>query len=263
MTDHQQAPRGGSSGAKRSKRNAFSLILLVAALHVFGGVLWMRFTPQGRNLAARLLPTGATEAQVEAEQQSAEALRQAGLLVISEPPEKRVTSVNFRSQAIDDHLFARLQDLFRLQSLDLGDSNAADRHMDIVGRLTTLGCLVLNGTDVTDAGLAQLTGLSELEALHVKNVNVTNHGLVDVAQMTNLAILDLSNNSVTDAGLAHLAPLGRLQWLLLENTEVTDAGLEHLAKIPSLRRVTLLETQVTGAGVQRLKAAIPGVDIDR
>ena len=64
--------------------------------------------------------------------------------------------------------------------------------------------LCLDGTQVTDAGLEHLKGLTRLQSL------------------------DLSGTQVTDAGLEHLKGLTQLQWLSLEGTQVTDAGLEHL-----------------------------------
>jgi hypothetical protein len=62
----------------------------------------------------------------------------------------------------------------------------------------------LTGTQVTDADLEHLKGLTRLHALW------------------------LESTRVTDAGLEHLERLSNLRQLYLQNTRVTDAGVEKL-----------------------------------
>ena len=81
---------------------------------------------------------------------------------------------------------------------------ADDATLAKIGRLRRLEDLNLNGTAVTDDGLAHLEGLTELRGL------------------------DLSNTRVTDAGLAHLKKLHNLRGLYIVNAGVTDTGLNEL-----------------------------------
>jgi hypothetical protein len=77
--------------------------------------------------------------------------------------------------------------------------------------LTNLSSLILDGTQVSDAGLAHLHGL------------------------TNLGSLSLGGTQVSDAGLPHLTGLVRLSVLWLGDTRVTDAGIRKLKQaLPSL-----------------------------
>ncbi len=85
--------------------------------------------------------------------------------------------------------------------------------------------LDLPSTGVTDAGLAELAGLTNLQALDLGFTSVTDAGLAELAGLANLQTLDLGLTSVTDAGLAELAGLANLQVLDLSFTRVTDAGL--------------------------------------
>jgi hypothetical protein len=62
----------------------------------------------------------------------------------------------------------------------------------------------LSGSQVTDAGLEHLKGLSQLQTLW------------------------LDGTQVTDAGLAQLKGLSKLQWLGLNDTKVTDEGVKKL-----------------------------------
>jgi hypothetical protein len=71
--------------------------------------------------------------------------------------------------------------------------------------------LILDGTQVSDTGLAHLKGL------------------------TNLGSLSLSGTQVSDAGLPHLTGLVRLSVLWLKDTHVRDAGIRELKQaLPSL-----------------------------
>ena len=68
------------------------------------------------------------------------------------------------------------------------------------------GYLRLDGTQITDADLVHLRGLS------------------------NLQWLSLGGTRISDAGLVHLQELTRLRWVGLRYTRVTPAGIAQLKK---------------------------------
>ena len=84
-------------------------------------------------------------------------------------------------------------------------------------------------TDVTDAGLEHLKGLTNLQSVKLTRTKVTDAGLEHLKGSAKLDCLILAETSVTDAGLGHIKGLSNLQWLNLYNTQVSDAGSEHLA----------------------------------
>ena len=86
----------------------------------------------------------------------------------------------------------------------------------------------LINTEVTDADLEHLKGLTALQGLGISNTKVTDAGLEHLKGLTALQKLTVSNTKVTDAGLEHLEGLTDLRWLLLDNTQVTDAGVARL-----------------------------------
>ena len=76
--------------------------------------------------------------------------------------------------------------------------------------------------------------LKVFQRVYVVNLNdtqVTDAGLEHLRGLTNLVWLWLNNTPVTDAGLEHLRGLTNLQWLRLDNTPVTDAGVKKLQKL--------------------------------
>jgi hypothetical protein len=106
--------------------------------------------------------------------------------------------------------------------------------------------VLLSDTQITDAGLEHLKGLTSLKRL------------------------DLYSTQITDAGLEHLKGLTGLQSLDLRSTQITDAGLEHLKGLTSLKRnavqdvgawLDLSSTRVTDTGIKKLQEALPNCRI--
>ena len=119
----------------------------------------------------------------------------------------------------------------------------------------------LNDTQVTDAGLKHLKGLTQLQALLLNHTQVTDAGLEHLKRLTQLQGLSLNSTHVTDAGLENLKGLTQLQYLWLNNTHVTDAGLEHLTGLTQLQLLNLFSTQVTDQGAKTLQQALPNCRI--
>jgi hypothetical protein len=97
--------------------------------------------------------------------------------------------------------------------------------------------LSLDGTEVTDAGMEHLKGLTQLQWL------------------------DIGGTKITDAGLEHIKSLTQLQNLCLRGTEVTDAGLEHVQGLTQLYGLDLFLTKTTDVGVKKLQQVLPNCTI--
>ena len=85
--------------------------------------------------------------------------------------------------------------------------------------------LELEQTDVTDAGLKELSGLINLEKLDLNQVKVTNAGIKELAPFKKLRELNLWGTKVTDAGLKGLSNHKKLTLLQLDREKVTDVTL--------------------------------------
>jgi len=118
----------------------------------------------------------------------------------------------------------------------------------------------LSGTELTDAGMANVAQVQKLVWLNLKDTKITDAGLQQLAGLTGLTRLHLERTAVSDAGLAHLKGLANLQYLNLYGTKVTDAGLDHLAGLKSLKRLYLWQTEVTAPGADKLAKALPDED---
>ncbi len=119
----------------------------------------------------------------------------------------------------------------------------------------------MGGTQVTDADLVDLKGLTNLEWLDLCNTQITDASLVHLEGLIDLDWLGLAEAPITDAGLVHLRELTRLDVLWLGDTQITDAGLVHLRGLTHLTALDIRGTQVTDEGVQNLREALPNCDI--
>ncbi|MEE3369013.1 MAG: hypothetical protein VX346_06690 [Planctomycetota bacterium] len=63
--------------------------------------------------------------------------------------------------------------------------------------------ITLTNTNISDATLMRLKGLTKLQALGLRRTRVTNQGLVHLQNLTNLRSLVLGGR-ITDAGVAEL-----------------------------------------------------------
>ena len=80
---------------------------------------------------------------------------------------------------------------------------------------------------------------------------------------TSLEDLDLCTTRITDAGLKHLATLKNLRRLKLVNTQITDAGIESLGRLTNLKHLDIGDTQISLDGANKLRAVLPGCQIER
>ena len=64
--------------------------------------------------------------------------------------------------------------------------------------------ITLRGTQVSDAGLGHLQGLTKLEGLELDGTQVTDVGLVHLQRLTRLKLLGLVGTQVTDDGVIKL-----------------------------------------------------------
>jgi len=142
------------------------------------------------------------------------------------------------------------------------NSEITDAGLERLNGLTDLRTLLLRQTKVTDAGLKNIKGLTNLRFLELTGTWTTDAGLECLKGLTNLRHLELPSTKITDAGLESLTGLTKLQSLNLSLTPITDAGLKHLDGLKQLQQLRLLDTGVTDAGVQKLQQSLPNCQIE-
>jgi hypothetical protein len=171
-------------------------------------------------------------------------------------------SIELRFAEVAGPGLEHLRGLSKLHALILDTTPVTDSGLACLAGLKGLVSLELAYCNrVTDAGVAQLKGLTRLRRLTLCDTQVTDAGLASLAGLTDLEELDLHSAPITDAGLAHLGRLARLRELNLGYTHLTDAGLEYLKALTSLTELNLENTEVSHHGAQDLRRCLPRVGI--
>jgi hypothetical protein len=128
--------------------------------------------------------------------------------------------------------------------------------------LSSLGCLALTNSKVTDEGIRKLPELPNLRSIMLHDsVGVTDAGIAALAPCFAIEELNVDGTSITDAGVKHLERVINLKNLSLARTGVTDGALESLEQMTQLKGLNLESTQVSQEGLARLQAAIPSCRI--
>lgn len=164
--------------------------------------------------------------------------------------------VGLMSSRFTDTGLEHITGMTELRSLRLDDAQTTNkglRRLKQSGLLTGLEFLVLNRTQITDAGLAYLQGLDKLKLLYLDATQIGDHGVSHLSQLSTLEGIILNGTNITDVGLAHLKGLRNLNMLYLHNTQITDTGLEYLKGLGSLVQLWLGGTKVTDAGLVHIR----------
>jgi Leucine-rich repeat (LRR) protein len=122
-----------------------------------------------------------------------------------------------------------------------------------LAKLPEIEWIGLHLSDITEADLDHLKGLTKLRRLGLADIKLTDDGLRRIEGLATLEILFLMENPITDAGLDHLRRMTKLQELGLGQTKVTDAGLEKVAAFKEMQVLGLQQLKITTAGLGHLK----------
>ncbi len=106
----------------------------------------------------------------------------------------------------------------------------SDDLLEEIGQFRRLEYLCLAGSPVTDAGVANLQGLTSLKWLSLDDTKISDRGLERLKGLDQLHTLSLGLTSVSDEGLPHLKALTGLKRLSLHLTMVSDNAGHGLAR---------------------------------
>ena len=157
---------------------------------------------------------------------------------------------------------AKLASLHGLERLYLDQTHAGDVTLAILAPLhDALRVLHLEGSDVSEDGLAALRAFTELDELTIGDTRM-HAGLADLSAWPRLRTLSLIGLDLTDKAVPKLAARPSLVVLDLSATEVHDPS--PLAALPHLRTLGVAQTKLSAAGAAAVKRlAARGVEIVR
>ena len=170
--------------------------------------------------------------------------------------------------------------------VNLTNQKVDDQDLDIFMQsgASQIAYLSLNGTQVTDEGLAKLASLQRLEDLDLGDTTITGAGFANVefallrklylrrcrkltvdgfqqiVKCQNLEKLNLIESNIDDPFLQEIAKLPRLKTLWADHTRLTNVGLPYLYGMTQLRSFTPDKTAVTREGMQQLRKHLPDLN---
>lgn len=119
----------------------------------------------------------------------------------------------------------------RSDQIRVDHARVTDEQLDALdGLADSLRRINLSHTDVTDVGLARITGMRKLIQLRLASDRITDAGLVSLADLADLRHLHLIDAPIGDTGLGHLHGLKNLESLYLDGTKASDDGRSRLVE---------------------------------
>ena len=179
-----------------------------------------------------------------------------GMLTIGSPP-KQSPSTSIPEASWDEQISAVQRG--EGDRIEITQTVIGDEHLQQLNELTALRELILDKSNVTDAGLAPLKKLPNLDHLRLRGAKITDQGFHDICQLSSLKRLNLPQADLTDAGLAELPALDKLELLRLGSPRVTNAGIEKIAAVKSIRWLHLIDIPVTDPALKSI-AELPNLE---
>ena len=147
----------------------------------------------------------------------------------------------------DAAFFEHVGHLSTLESLNIISTKFNDDWMPPLAKLTNLKALrFTNNGKLTDAGMAQLAGLTKLENFSFVGTQMTGKAYARFEGFTKLTRVSHRGSLIDDEGLRQLCDhLPNLESLSLAHAKFTDAGAPHLAKLTKLKGLELGTSKAT------------------
>ncbi len=145
-----------------------------------------------------------------------------------------------------------------------GDPTGNKGELEKLKLLPELSGASFSGSDLKDAGLAVLCGVSRLETLDLQGTEITNDGLCELKKLASLKYLRLKENpQLTNLCILHLKQIRNLGDLQIQETGIDQDGLDRLAGMTSLQRIVLsvYEGNFIYEGLLKLSLTLPGCTI--
>lgn len=158
---------------------------------------------------------------------------------------------------LNDRSLELLSKMRKLSGLHVQGSGITDKG---IAHLHHLKVLSVPSTSVSDEGCKLLASFPVLENLDLRITPITDAGLQHLATSKTIKILQLGEcKQITDRGMESVAQIGTLTYLnIYANPQLTDKALEPLAKLTGLTDLAIFENpKLTEAAVRKLQAALP------
>jgi len=166
----------------------------------------------------------------------------------------------------------------KLMSMDDSEDELCDQALANITHLKGIRVVLLDKSEVTDAGMKHLAelpnleyisafltplrgsffkdlrGLKKLNAMSLESDGLKEEEFKYLPEIENLQILQLSRANVTNKAMKYLAGCKNLRWLDIgKNPRVTDESIPYLKQLKNLQELEVQGTSITVPGLLQLK----------
>ena len=154
----------------------------------------------------------------------------------------------------DAAFFEHVGHLSTLESLNIISTKFNDDWMPPLAKLANLKVLrFTNNGKLTDAGMAQLAGLTKLENFSFVGTQMTGKAYARFEGFTKLTRVSHRGSLIDDEGLRQLCDhLPNLESLSLAHAKFTDVGAPHLAKLTQLKGLEVGAAKATPQSLRHI-----------
>lgn len=103
-----------------------------------------------------------------------------------------------------------------------------DKDLSLLKWVVNFQAIALEGPEVTDEWLEEISQLEHLRGLEIRHANITDDGIKHLRELAELRSLHIYFSPVTDQILPHLEPMQRVLGYILYGTNVTEKGVSQL-----------------------------------
>ncbi|HIE99309.1 MAG: hypothetical protein ABGZ23_21175 [Fuerstiella sp.] len=175
---------------------------------------------------------------------------------LSKNPDGGVKGATFSGPHVVDNDVKVIADYSDLKSITFMECPAVtDAAMKSLNSQTGLTSLIINNTEIGDAGLLSLSAdsMASLKSLMLTNLPATDAGMSCLAAMPGCDDVELFGLTISDEGLQPFSNLSALRRLCLQNCgNITGTGLSNLSTLSELQELDLRGTVLSEQGMQEL-----------
>ncbi|RWR78881.1 receptor-like protein 12 [Cinnamomum micranthum f. kanehirae] len=165
----------------------------------------------------------------------------------------KLTHLNLSNSGFEGHVPVEISHIKGLESLDLSFSSSFPslrfRSHDfghVIGNLSGLRELILDGVDISSPAPESLGMLANLTSLHLSLCNLKGEFPVKIFRLQNLETIDLSGNSLLSGTLPEFPSDSKLQILSLSSTSFTGELPNSFGNLRYLRRLEVNACNFSG-----------------
>ncbi|HEY4312156.1 MAG TPA: hypothetical protein VGN12_22095 [Pirellulales bacterium] len=149
---------------------------------------------------------------------------------------RRLRRLELLLTPVNDRDIKSLQPLAELEVLRLGSTAVTDEGVSNLSVFKHLEFLSLSHIAVTDRAVSTITMLP-LRTLELEGTEITDDSLPEISKIKTLRMLHLGDSKISDRVFDQLSVLPELRYLFLPDTRVTPEGCARVAAWPNLESI--------------------------